>query len=102
MVKQTRTKTFEERYFDQLEKSFNEANEKVDENSKAMRAGFNQVNQRIGRIEKKVFAEVQPTPAQLPAFYRDPAIQRILIYIAAGIVLLLLTAKGIDIQKVGL
>lgn len=83
---------FENRFFDLLEGTIEGIDKKVDrlsEDTKNNTTGINKVATRIGRLENVVFPEQILSTKDLPAWYRDPAVIKLLTLVAGAVVLLI-------------
>lgn len=64
---------------------------------------IDRIDRRTRKLENAVFPNVPQTVQQLPAWYRDPAIIKLLTFVVAGLVLLLViiaSLRGIKLPGI--
>lgn len=105
MAAKKQSRTFEDRFFDQLEEKFDQLKDeikvvgaKTDKIGKSIQRN----NRRLGRVESAVFPKKKETIQQLPPIWRDAQIIKLAtLTIVAVIVFLVIFAgiKGISLPK---
>lgn len=79
-----------------VDKKIDKVSDELENNTKETR----KINSRVYKLEAAVFSEPKPTTKeQLPAFWKDPAIIKLLLGIVLGSILLLAAYKGVDVTK---
>lgn len=102
----TKKDQFEERFFNQLDTNFKDLKSDIKEtrselrsNTKTTEEGFRIVNGRLKKVEDTVFGE--PVLAKnLPSAWRDPAVLKIIGYVALAFLLLVAAVTQFDIGAI--
>lgn len=100
------TKNYRELYEQQKDKQiadgFKDLKDDISEVKGEVKEFRKEFNGRIKKVERKVFPDVPQTVQQLPPFYRDPQIVKLLIYLALALLVGLIVfagLKGIALPK---
>jgi len=98
---------FENRFFDLLEgtiEGIDKKTDKISDEQQRQRGMLSTVNERLGRLERKVFPKPNSTSRQdLPVWYRDPQLIKLFTYIVASFILLLIiiaSLRGIKLPGI--
>lgn len=97
-------KSANDRLYDLFEDNFQSLGENLERVQKELQSntrktdkGFEQINGRIQKIEKKVFPDEPTKVSELPPWYRDTKIIKLFTYIALAFLILVAAAVGFDL-----
>lgn len=97
---------FENRFLDAIEDDIHELKElgkslvkKLDHNTRKTEEGFKSLNGRVGKLEDEVFPVIARTAKDLPAWYRDPQVLKIIGYVALGALVALGAFTNVDLTR---
>lgn len=100
-------KTANDRLYDLFEdnfkfinKSLAQVREELQDNTKKTDKGFEKINGRLQRVEKKVFPEEPTKISELQPWYRDSKIIKLLTYLSLAFLLLVGAAVGADLTGI--
>lgn len=100
-------KTANDRLYDLFEDNFHSLSKNLERVQKELRSntkktdeGFEKINGRLQRVEKKVFPDEPTKVSDLQPWYRDSKIIKLLTYLSLAFLLLVGAAVGADVTGV--
>jgi Mg2+ and Co2+ transporter CorA len=93
---------FEKRYLDSVDNGFKDLKDDIKElrgqvrsEAKTITKSVDAIDERVGKIENKVFPAQDETIKQLPPFWRDPQVIKLLTFIAVFFIIIAIIVAGL-------